>query len=169
MPKRNSNKPFLIILGSVLVAFFLVILGSASNTPATYPTQQQKAPHQQVVRPEFTGMEVWRELNIFRTQQGLKAWALDDVLCNNIVGRFEMLQKNWSHDGMLEFIDSQVAKKIWPPEYKYGVSEMIAHGETPAEVVAKWAGSPSHYMALTEDTKIGCVYVWEGDVLLFTR
>lgn len=168
----------LLLMGSSFIAGGLIGGNRAYENGYTAGGANNAQYHQaEQVSPTFTGMDVWNKLNQYRQAQGFKTLVLDDDLCNNIAGRTTGLDKelsekgDWSHEGLRNFIDTQIEDGSWPEEYRYGVTELLAYGQQTADqVVKEWAGSPSHWKFIT-DTELakGCVYAWEGKVLLFMR
>jgi uncharacterized protein YkwD len=113
---------------------------------------------------EYTGMDVWNELNAFRASKGLNQLALSEVSCNNIGARWDEILTNYratgllSHDGALEFRAKQENLGVWP--IGYSPSELINIGATSAkETISGLTSSPGHYLALADpDNKYGCAY-----------
>lgn len=108
-----------------------------------------------------TGYDVLVELNKYRVANDLPKFELYQPLCNNIGERWDNYKANNSHKGFLEFVN-----KWMPGMY---VEEILTAGKTPEEMVKGWTSSPSHDLAIRNNSKI-CVYSAQGlAVALLTK
>lgn len=101
-----------------------------------------------------TGEQVLEALQKYRASQGLPEFQLSDILCDNLVERWQSYKKNNSHAGLEEFVARE-----YPPGFT--VSEIMVSGSTAEEMVVKWSQSPGHNQAIHNNSKI-CVYSSQG-------
>ncbi|PIT98180.1 MAG: hypothetical protein COT71_02080 [Candidatus Andersenbacteria bacterium CG10_big_fil_rev_8_21_14_0_10_54_11] len=110
----------------------------------------------------FTGVDMWEAINEYRVDKGLKPFTLDEVLCHNMVKRFEQLQQRLTETGTTNHDGLE--------EYEHVTHELIAGGEAPQQVIKLWEESPGHQLAITsQELTNGCVYAQGGNALLFLR
>ena len=101
-----------------------------------------------------TGQEVLNELQRYRVKNGLPEFQLSEILCDNLVERWQNYKKTNSHEGLEEFV-----KREYPPNLV--VHEIMVSGSTAEEMVVKWSQSPGHNQAIHNNSKI-CVYSSQG-------
>lgn len=115
----------------------LIATAHPEPTPIVYPT----------------GYDILNAANEYRESKGLPDLILSEKLCNNIAERAINYEKTNSHSGLKEW-----AQKNGITDH---ISEILAYGTTASEVINDWAGSPSHNLALLNNTH-ACSYSSNG-------
>jgi hypothetical protein len=170
----NKNIKYAIYIGIMMItAFFAYAVGKENGTMEGYEMAEKNACQQLTSRilteEGFTGMDVWSEVNAYRRSQKLTELKLSDELCNNIAGRFNEIEKNYSHDGFAEFVDRQIQNGAWSAKGE-DVYELLAKAISAEEVVEGWANSPSHSLYLNKRyISEGCVHSWGGTTIMLLK
>ena len=115
--------------------------------------------------PEFDGQHLFNAVNIHRKEKGVKEVEQDISLCNNLVARWEILQKEETvgHDGFSEWAEENVYK-LEPEKYQGGIGELYVGGvKTTAGAITFWEESPGHSLSLKDPRwDVGCSYASNG-------
>lgn len=154
-----------LILGFVLVS--VISIGSFFAGRIYESTLSYRASNEIISPiPPMTGYDVWDAVNDYRVSKNLPKLKLSEELCDNIIERYDMIEKNQTHEGLDEFVQKQKNAGRYSPELE--LTELFTSGSAKQEVLKNWTDSPSHEQLLSDPRfEYGCSYAYNSLALLF--
>lgn len=110
-------------------------------------------------KADFTGQQLFDQVNVYRKEHGKPEFVLDPVICDNLVSRYlQITSADVGHQGFDEWAKQEGIDK----KYTMGAELYIKDSATPADAVAWWDGSPGHRLSLLGEYTNGCAYAMDG-------
>ncbi|MDO8504102.1 MAG: hypothetical protein Q7S60_05470 [bacterium] len=129
-------------------------------TPSPLPATKQQAP---ILKPNYTGPELWESVNKARIAHGVNALSQRDILCTVAAIRLSQIREQGKLDGHAGF-DAVYEKYKDDPEMPNNVAEFLISGYPTAEqAVEAWLDTLGHKKLITGGEYVwGCIYAQDG-------
>jgi len=162
---KNKDKAFVRIFIQGFAGLLLCVsgfIGILISSGSVNLDSQENPNNMAIVQgaPQFTGQELFDAVNKYRAEHGVAELKLSQDLCNNLAQRYfdikAGIEEGVAHKNFEDWVEDNVPQG-------YHVSEDFAYGQTPAELLKAWEGSPGHRLSILDSRyKVGCSYAHEG-------
>ncbi len=95
---------------------------------------------------------LWSVVNEWRSNQGLKKYIKNDLLCDIANERLKTIEEDFSHDKWKETFERFSKNRL-----SYGGENLANVSDGEESTLNSWLQSPSHYKNLRYDFKYSCI------------
>ncbi len=129
-------------------------------TPTSPPAPKQQAT---ILKPNYTGPELWDAVNKARVAHGVNALSQRDILCTIAAIRLSQVRELGKLDNHTGF-DGIYEKYKDDPEMPNNVAEFLISGyPTAQQAVEAWLDTLGHKKLITGGEYVwGCIYAQDG-------